>query len=165
MRRTPFAIVMLPLLVGACGGSDGTGPTTEKFSATLAGANEVPAVTSTATGSATFEVLSDTAIAFQISVAGLTGATQGHIHTGASGATGSVLVWLLPANGTAVQTPSPTLTGVISVGTIAQSWLRGTTPITFDSLKKLMRNRTAYVNLHTATNGGGEIRGQIAPAQ
>ena len=80
------------------------------------------------------------------------------------GVNGGILVWLLPANGTNSQVPSPTLTGVISTGTIAQSWIRGGTPITLDSLKGLMRNRAVYVNLHTSTYGGGEIRGQVAPA-
>ena len=163
MPRSHTALIALVLTAAGCGKSDGTGPATEKFSATLSGSNEVPAVTSSASGTVTFEAVGDTALAFQVSVTGLTGATQGHIHTGASGVNGGILVWLLPANGTGVQVPSQPLTGVISTGTIAQSWIRGGTPITLDSLKGLMRNRAAYVNIHTSTYGGGEIRGQVAP--
>ncbi len=164
-RGRMVAGVATVLVCAGCGGGKSTGPAVERWSASLAGSSEVPAVTSTASGTATFEAVGDTAISFNVSVTGLTGATQGHIHTGAAGATGGIIVWLLPANGTAVQSPAPQLTGVISTGTIAQSWIRGTPAITLDSLKKLMRARTAYVNVHTSTFGGGEIRGQLGPAQ
>ena len=167
LGRIVLTTVAAAGLVSGCGSDGtGTGPAVERWSATLAGSNEVPAVTTTtASGTATFEAVGDTAISFTVSVTGLTGMTMGHIHTGASTVNGGILVWLLPANGTAAQSPSPQLTGVISTGTLAQSWIRGSPAITLDSLKKLMRTRTAYVNVHTSAFGGGEIRGQVGPAQ
>jgi phospholipase/lecithinase/hemolysin len=53
--------------------------------------------------------------------------------------------------------PSGTLTGTFT-GTNNVS-------ITPDSLDKLMTSGNAYVNLHTAANGGGEIRGQLSKQQ
>jgi hypothetical protein len=165
-RRGSAAMAAIGLAVLAgCGGddTDSTGPAAEQWSAALAGSSEVPAVTTTATGTASFEAVGDTAIRFSVSVNGLTGATMGHIHSGAAGVNGGILVWLLPANGTAAQAPAPQLTGVIASSTINASWVRGTTPISLDSLKALMRARNVYVNVHTSAFGGGEIRGQIGP--
>jgi hypothetical protein len=130
--------------------------------ATLSGASTVPAVTTTASGRATFEAVGDTAVSFSLDVTGLTGATQGHLHRGAAGANGTTLVWLLPVNGTSAQSPSVSLTGVIAVGTAGASWLR--LPIGIDSLKKLMRTGQAYVDVHTSTFANGELRGQITSA-
>jgi len=164
--RIAVTAVAAAVLAAGCGSDGkGTGPAVERWSASLSGSNEVPAVTTTtASGTASFEAVGDTAISFRVSVTGLTGTTMGHIHTGGSTVNGAILVWLLPANGTAAQSPAPQLTGIISTGTIAQSWIRGSTPISLDSLKKLMRARAAYVNVHTSAFGGGEIRGQLAPA-
>lgn len=163
--RTIGPVLMMSVVLASCGGDGGTAPAVEKFSATLAGSSEVPAVTSTASGTVAFEAVGDTALSFSLQVTGLTGATMGHIHTGAAGVNGGIIVWLLPANGTAAQVPSQPLTGVISTGTIAQAWVRGTPAISLDSLKKLMRAKAVYVNVHTSAFANGEIRGQIGPAQ
>ena len=48
------------------------------------------------------------------------------------------------------------LTGVLVAGAAPRS------KISFDSLVVLMGNGMAYVNVHTNTNPGGDIRGQIA---
>ena len=76
----------------ACGGSSSP----EKHTATLAAANEVPAATSNATGSATFTVngSGDTAtVAWTLTASGLTSAPTGaHIHPGVTGANGGVAV-------------------------------------------------------------------------
>jgi hypothetical protein len=86
--------------------------------------------------------------------------TQAHIHWGATGHDGSVLVDLLP-NGP----PSPAFTdGMLSTGTIDPSdilGLAGAAPISMDSLRALMSNNNAYVNVHTSANPGGHIRGQL----
>jgi hypothetical protein len=39
----------------------------------------------------------------------------------------------------------------------------GDPPITFDELVEAMRSDSAYANVHTQQNQGGEIRGQIVP--
>lgn len=164
MRRfLPLLAFALPM-VAACGSdSSPTATPPERWTSALSGANEVPAVTTTATGAATFEAIGDTAISYTVS-ATMTGVTMAHIHTGAAGVNGGVMVWLAPPNGSAPQAASGAINGVLASGRITASWIRGVggqAPITLDSLKRLMRTGNAYVNVHTSAFGGGEIRGQI----
>jgi len=165
MRSTfLFAAVLALPVLAACGDDDSsTAVRPERWSATLAGANQVPLVTTAASGSATFEAVGDTAISYVVS-ATITGVTMGHIHTGAAGVNGGVLVWLAPPNGTAPQPASGAITGQLSTGRINASWIRGVgglPAMSLDSLKRLMRAGNAYVNVHTGAFGGGEIRGQV----
>lgn len=159
-------VAALPLVIGllACDGDSPAAPVGEMFDAVLSGANEVPPVTTAASGTATFTAIGDTAIAYSISVTGLTGVTMAHIHAAGAGVNGGVVAWLLPPNGTAPQAASGTVNGVLATGSITAAWIRGVggnAPISLDSLKTLMRTGNAYVNIHTSTNGGGELRGQI----
>ena len=165
MRSTFLFVALLTLpVLAACGDDDATtAPPPERWSSTLSGANEVPPATTTATGSATFEAVGDTAISYAIT-ATITGVTMGHIHTGAAGVNGGILVWLAPPNGTAAQPASGAINGQLSTGRITASWIRGVSgqpAISLDSLRRLMRSGNAYVNVHTSAFGGGEIRGQI----
>jgi hypothetical protein len=163
-------VVLLALLpiVAACGddGPSGDPSTATSFSATLTGANEVPAVTTPATGTATFTV-SGSQITYTINATNLQNAVLGHIHLAAAGVNGPVRLNLC---GTGDPQPActsqPGGTGVVATGT------NGTTiGVTFDELLAAMRSGGAYVNVHTnapgctpgepGCNGGGEIRGQI----
>ena len=166
LSRTLVPAVTLAL-VTACGGKAGsddpTGPTSEKFSATLSPGAVVPATTSTSTGAITFSsVPGDSIVSFSLSVTNMAGITQAHLHSGAPGASGAILAWLLPVNGTAAQTPSVSLDGVISLGDIAPSWVKGTPRIAIDSVKALMRKGLVYVDVHSSTFTNGELRGQLA---
>ena len=80
-------------------------------------------------------------ISWQLSFDGLTGAAgAAHIHTGAPGSPGPVVLALCGP---------------------CQSPLSGTGNLT-DAVLDAIEGGTAYVNVHTATNGPGEIRGQLA---
>jgi len=148
--------VIVAVVTTACGGSS-TPAAATNFGATLAGSGEVPATTSTATGTATFS-LSGTTMTYTVTYSGLSGNPTGsHIHVGASTATGPVVVAFsgLPA------ATSGTFTGTFTAADIKPS----TTPVvvnTLDDLLTQLRAGNAYANIHTAANGGGEIRGQIA---
>jgi trimeric autotransporter adhesin len=144
------------------GSEDTTGPQGEKFSAQLAGSSVVPAVTTTSTGSIAFQLVGDTLINFALSVTGMTGVTQAHLHNAAAGANGATLVWLLPVNGNAAQPPSVPLTGVIATDDIAPTWVRGTPRLAMDSVKALLRAGRLYVDVHSSAFTNGEIRGQVA---
>jgi hypothetical protein len=151
------------LLVSAC--SDNASPATS-FTATLAGTNEVPAVSTTATGTATLSV-NGQQITYEIDVTNLTNAFVAHIHIGPAGENGPVRLNLC---GTGAPLPACTSgTGVLATGTNGTTV--GTPAISFDSLLSAMRTGGAYVNVHTNVEGctagtpgcnpGGEIRGQV----
>jgi CHRD domain len=151
-------------LISACG-SDSTGPTVTTFNAALASTNErnndgtPKTINSTATGTATFTQTGNT-MAFTITVANLTGpATLSHIHVGGANQNGGVVVPFVinsgVSNGTLV-TGSFDVTSASIAGTGI-----GTPAITGDSLMKLIASGSAYVNVHTAANQAGEMRGQI----
>ncbi len=152
-----------PLVLAACGDDDDPAGLATNFSATLSGAEEVPANTSTATGSATLSVSGDQ-ITYTINVTNLQNPVLAHIHVAAEGVNGPVRMDLC---GTGDPQPPCASTGVLATGT------NGTTNgITFEELLSAMRSGEAYVNVHT-DNGqpppntgpgdlvAGEIRGQI----
>jgi len=120
------------------------------FSAVLLGAAERPnPVTTSATGSALFRLKGNHLI-FNITYSGLSGtATAAHIHGPAPASLAAgILIDLQPYNGG----------GFGSSGSLS-----GEIILTPQQKEHLLSGRT-YVNVHTAANTGGEIRGQIIPA-
>ena len=128
------------------------GPTVEVFTANLLGTNENPAVTTTATGSARVE-FTPTGLIYSVNVANLQNVTLAHIHgPAATTANAGVILNLNPVLGT--------VNGVLAAGTATGP---GTSApaVSMDSLKVLIRNGLAYVNVHNQANLGGHIRGQL----
>lgn len=109
---------------------------------TLSGSQEVPPVTTTASGSGTITVGADKSVSGSITVTGVA-ATAAHIHEGASGKNGPVIVPL-----------TKTSDSVFSVPAGAKL-----TDAQYDSYKA----GNLYVNVHSAANKGGEIRAQLKP--
>jgi hypothetical protein len=165
-----FATALAAVLpaIPACGDDNNT-PSGEatNFSATMTGAEEVPAVPSTATGTATLTI-SGTQINYTVSVTNLQNPVVSHIHIAPIGDNGPVRLNLC---GTGAPVPAcATGNGVLATG--SNGTTVGSPPITFDDLVAAMRAGTAYVNVHTddgqpPSNTGpgdmasGEIRGQI----
>jgi hypothetical protein len=167
-RLALIAAAAAPFLALACGDDDPASPATS-FSAELSGAEEVPAVPTTATGSATLELTGDE-IAYTINVTNLQNAVVAHIHIAVAGQNGPVRMNLCGTGDP--EPPCTSGTGVLATG--SNGTTVGTPPITFDPLVSAMRSGGAYVNVHTddgegAPNTGpgdmasGEIRGQIVP--
>jgi hypothetical protein len=152
-------------MIPACGDDDPAAPATN-FTASLSGANEVPAVTTPATGSATLSV-SGSQITYTINVTNLQNAVLGHIHVAPAGENGPVRLNLCGTGAPEPPCTSGTGTVVLATGTNG-----ATIGITFDELLTAMRTGGAYVNVHTNATGctpgqpgcnpGGEIRGQVA---
>ena len=156
---TKTGIVAAAFALAACGGS--SGPATH-FTATLSGANEVPANASTATGTASY-TLNGTTVNYTITYTGLSAAPSGsHIHVGPAGVSGSVVV---PFTGLPTTT-SGTFSGSFTASNVAAGTAGGVTITagSLDSLLAAMRAGNTYTNVHAApTYGGGEIRGQNQP--
>jgi hypothetical protein len=161
--RQLFALAALVLTAGmvACEDDDdnGTGPDEDlAFSATMNGANEKPnPVTTAGTGTATFTLNeAETSAVWQITVSAMSSnITNAHIHLGNANTPGGVIVQLQGATPFPLTGPAQTWSGTLTSGSplsLGLSWA---------SLIDLIRNGDAYVNVHTVTNGPGEIRGQL----
>jgi hypothetical protein len=134
------------------------------FRAGLDGYQEAPATLSTAGRGVLFlhvNAAEDEA-EFVLTYDGLEGGavSAAHIHLGRPATTGGVMVFLCggakpacPASGTV----TGTLTAADVIGPAAQGIAAGE----FDEFVAALRHRAAYVNVHTATFPGGEIRGAI----
>jgi len=108
----------------------------------LSGSQEVPPVTSQASGSGTITIGADKSVSGSITTSGVA-ATAAHIHLGATGKNGPVIIPL-----------AKTADNVWSVGAGAKL-----TDAQFDSFQA----GNLYVNVHSAAHKGGEIRGQLNP--
>jgi hypothetical protein len=151
------AALSLALGLAAWGCNDATDGL-EVFRADLSGSNEVPARGTAASGTAGF-TFDGTTVRYSVEVDDLSRTFMGHIHSAAAGTNGPVRVWLFPVGGNA---PGPEVTftdkGVIAEGSFTAANVTG---ISFDALLNEMRSGAAYVNFHSTTFPGGEIRGQV----
>ncbi|MFD2571060.1 CHRD domain-containing protein [Spirosoma soli] len=143
-----FLLAAAPLLLPACSSSSSSNPPTpddpnDRFGAAMSGANEVPPVSTSATGNYTANYNRETrALSYTVTYQGLT-PTMGHIH--------SVTAATAAGNN-----------GPVSIGfTSLTSPIVGQTTLTQEQQDAMYAKRT-YANLHTTANPGGEIRGNIA---
>ena len=134
----------------------------DNFQAYLSGKKEVPPVNTKAQGKATFNLgKNGDSIHYKITVSNLENVNMAHIHEGASGSDGPIVVWLYPSAPPA-KLISGITNGVLIEGTITSANLVG--PLkgkTISDLMKDIKSGKAYVNVHTMQNPAGEIRGQI----
>jgi hypothetical protein len=153
-----LSVVAAAALVSAGCGDKGT-DSVEVFQADLSGANEVPARGTAAHGTAGF-TFDGTNLSYSVEMDDANGITVGHIHSGAAGVNGPVRVFLYTSPDQPVAGPPIVTTEkrVVVSGTIVAGNVSG---VTFSDLVSQMRSGNAYVNFHSPTFPGGEIRGQI----
>ena len=145
---------------------------TEKVVAALSGFKEVPSISSRASGH--FEAVIDRkagTIAYDLSYSGLTGdVQQAHIHVGQRSVNGGVSVFLCQTEAS----PDPTglaprcpqrgkVTGMVQSVNMIEGPIvnQGVEPGQFNELIAAIRAGVAYVNVHSSTFPGGEVRGQL----
>jgi hypothetical protein len=148
-------------ITSTTGGSVATGVTAvpgQTYTADLSGKDVVPAVETTATGSASFTVdATGTRIQFVLSVSNITDVIAARVHVGQPGSNGSGVLILYPG-----PTRSGTFTGSLSGGSFGAPALFGILAgKTIADFVALITSGRAYVNVGTVKNPGGEIRGQI----
>jgi len=107
----------------------------------LSGAEEVPPVNVTGSGSGSFRLAEDGGITGSVTTKGVAGAAA-HIHLGAKGKNGPVIVPLEKKGDTYSVAEGRKLTAAQ-----IKAWKAG----------------ELYVNVHTARHKGGEVRAQIQP--
>lgn len=121
----------------------------------LSGDNEVPPVETMSSGSAIVWVTDDGSLHFQVMVNDIVDVTASHIHLAPEGENGPVVVPLFSGEFSG--------DGVLAEGTITADMLSGVLEgMTLEDLMAHMVAGNTYVNVHTAANPGGEIRGQLA---
>jgi len=116
--------------------------TADELKFKLSGDKEVPPVTTKASGDATIMVNKDMTVSGKVMTTGIT-ATAAHIHLAKAGANGSVIVPLTKSGDNGWMVPDGA-------------------KLTADQYKAYTAGEL-YVNVHSAENKGGEIRGQLMP--
>jgi hypothetical protein len=146
--KTPVMALMLvvtTLLITSCsmtGSSSTPDDPNDTFGAAMSGSNEVPPVSTSATGNYKANYNRETKVlSYTVTYQGLT-PTMGHIH--------SVTATSAVGNNGPVTIPFTSLTSPII----------GQATLTQDQQDAMYAKRT-YANLHTTANSGGEIRGNI----
>jgi hypothetical protein len=99
------------------------------------------------------------ALKYQVQARNLVGAVQGHIHHGPPNENGPVVAFLFGP-----QDPSGLFSGELAEGTIEESDLVGPLAGDMEAFVEALRTGELYVNVHTADNPSGELRGQIGAA-
>lgn len=114
----------------------------KKTTAELTGAQEVPPVSTKASGKSTITVADDKSVTGSVIIDDMN-ATAAHIHQGAPGANGPVIIPLTKSADKTFAVPSKTrLT---------------------DSQYAAYKAGNLYINVHSAAHPGGEIRVQLKP--
>jgi hypothetical protein len=110
----------------------------------LTGAEEVPAVTTTATGSGSITIGADKSVSGSVKTTGVEGVAA-HIHLAPAGKNGPPIISLIKGeDGTWSVPDGSTLT---------------------DAQLASYKAGELYVNVHSPANKGGEIRGQLKPGK
>ena len=136
MTRFKQSVMCAGFVVGALATATAFGA---EVSVKLSGMNEVPPVTTSAAGSGEFTVGDDGSISGSVTTTGVNG-TMAHIHVGAAGTNGGVIVPLVK-EGDTYKTPAGA-------------------KLTPEQMKAL-KEGGLYVNVHSAAHPGGEVRAQL----
>jgi len=114
----------------------------QQVKVTLSGDQEVPAVKTAGAGSGAISVAADKSVSGSVTTTGIAG-TMAHIHEAAPGKNGPVVIPLSKSGDSTWSVPAGAKL----------------TDAQFSSFKA----GNLYVNVHSAANPGGEVRGQLKP--
>lgn len=142
----------------------------------LIGYEEVPSVSTTGNGQFNARIKNENEVEYTLTYSDLEGAVQqAHIHLGQAGVNGGISVFLCTnlGNGPVGIQPCPAPPATIT-GTIVAADVSPNIPATqaarnqglntgeFDEFLAALRAGALYVNVHSTTWPGGEIRSQIS---
>ena len=138
------------------------GPERE-FRADLRGRNEVPITLSAARGRLALTVNDDdTSVHFVLEYTGLlTAVGAAHIHVAQPDVNGGVTVFFCGGGGRPACPPAGTVEGDFTANDVLALTSQQLELHNLAKLLSAIRAGKTYVNLHTLTSPGGEIRGQI----
>jgi len=133
-RKSMFAAAIFPMGIYGSGVALGA-----DVKVMLTGANEVPPVTTSASGAGAISIADDGTVSGSVTTKGVQG-TAAHIHMAAAGSNGPVIV-PFTKEGDTYKAPAGA-------------------KLNADQLKAF-KSGNLYVNVHSAANPNGEIRGQL----
>ena len=139
VKKAATTLAVLSLV--ACGAMSNMMGGGSSVRAHLTGAEEVPPVSTSAMGDASFSISKEGAVSGSVTTTGVQG-TAAHIHQGAKGQNGGVIV-PLTKNGDTYTAPEGAKLN--------------------EAQMSAFKAGSLYVNVHSAANKGGEIRGQLQP--
>lgn len=161
----PAGLVAAAIVCGVSASAASAGNESSHLKASLDGFQEVPAISSTGTGTLDLRIDDEAqTIEFELTYENLEGATTlaAHIHLGQPAVNGGVSVFLCGGGGRPACTPtSGSFSGTITPADVSGPAAQGIAPGEFDELVRALRARVTYVNVHTNKHPGGEIRGLI----
>lgn len=153
------------------GGKDRGSSKGKSFRATLTGYEEVPAISTAASGS--FKAKLNRAgdrVSWRLSYRDIaTPVQQAHIHFGQPAVNGGVSAFLCsnlpgtPAGVQACPAPPARISGTIAAANVVGPAAQGIAPGELGELVSAMRAGITYANVHSDAYPNGEIRGQIHP--
>ena len=149
-------------------GASGDERNPARFVTQLNGYEEVPSISTSATGRFRARV-TDSGLAWRLRYEGIEGGPvqQAHIHLAQPGVNGGVSAFLcsnLPSAPAGVQPcppPPAALSGTISAEQVIGPAAQGIAPGELEELLRAMAAGVTYANVHSQAFPGGEIRGQI----
>ena len=134
LRRTAFVGVLLAAAIGVANAED--------VSVKLTGAEETPAVTTSATGEGKITIAKDGSVKGSVKTKGIVG-TAAHIHEAPAGKAGPPVITLQKSGD--------------------DTWTVPEGAKLTDAQLKSFKDGNLYVNVHSAEHKPGEIRGQLKP--
>ncbi len=137
--RRWLQVVAAALVVAGCAAMERG---SEGHRVVLQGSQEVPPVTTSATGSGVITIRPDRSVSGSVTTNGIN-ATAAHIHEAPAGTNGPVIVPLVKSGDS--------------------TWSVAAGAKLTEAQYAAHRAHNLYVNVHSAANPGGEIRGQLTP--
>ena len=164
----PMRVAALAAVVCLAASSAAIAQKNGVVTAKLRSFEEVPAVSTFASGSFTAEVQGQE-VEWELTYSNLQGhVTQAHLHFAQPGVNGAIMVFLCSnlGNGPAGTQECPdgdgTVSGTIGAGDVGGgAAAQGVASGQIVEFLRALRNGIVYVNVHTDSFPGGEIRGQL----
>jgi hypothetical protein len=146
-----------PVVIGPQDPAPTEQPGQEIYRSVMNGLQSVPAVETSARGSVSFHMSSDSsAIIYAISVSDISDVTGASLSIGSAGQTGAAVADLFTGS------RSGPFNGLLAQGRITPSMLKGSlSGRSMSELHSILSSGGAYVSVATARYPGGEIRGQV----
>lgn len=153
------AVWILAVVSMAVAGDDRGG---NRFRGGLTGYQEVPAISTTGTGTLSLEIQGDQ-IAYTLTYSAIEGGavSAAHIHFGQRSVNGGVIAFLCGGTKPACTTPSGSFTGTITAADVVGPAGQGIEAGSFAEAVQAIRAGVVYANVHSARWPGGEIRAQV----